>query len=284
MAYRPDPSKKKKKKPVIKAKPGAGKAMLPNLSAIRAGFSRNPSVPRSPSSSDGPGAKPPARIPTFAELLAADQIYQQLLRNSAAESVQDKEGMLSAWKRAMINFGEIPSDMSFMPGGLGEALDPGVRDLIAKNTKEGLSVLARLNKAYSDRQMNITNNLAARGIIGSGETGYQYGENALANKQGQYDARQRLLDVLLGAENSWIQAERARQAALLAAAQGVIDRNQEPPDDSGGGDPGGGNNPPSRPQPDPFGGPTHPYLPPILKLPLPGPPRNPVRPPNFKFF
>lgn len=69
--------------------------------------------------------------------------------------------------------------------------------------------------------------MAARGILRSGETGYQLRENALANKQATYDAGRELLDYLSGAQAAVAQREQERQFGLLQAQQDAAIRAQE---------------------------------------------------------
>lgn len=88
-------------------------------------------------------------------------------------------------------------------------------------------MLARLQKSLSDKNRVSRDQLAARGILDSGETGYQLGENALENKQATYDASREFLDFLSGAQAAVAQREQERQFGLLQSQQDAAIRQQE---------------------------------------------------------
>ena len=69
-----------------------------------------------------------------------------------------------------------------------------VRGMASQNTQAGLSQTARMQKEHADNQRRIQDLLASRGMLQSGETGYQIGEEALTHKQTQYGALRALLD------------------------------------------------------------------------------------------
>lgn len=134
-------------------------------------------------------------------------------------------------QRAFIDFGGTP-DL----GNLGiptqtqpwlAQIDPSTQALSQQNTQSGTSLLARLQKQLADANRSTKNQLAARGILFSGETGYQLSENALQNKQATYDAGKQLLDYLSGAYSAVAQREQDRQFQLMQAQQDAAVRQQE---------------------------------------------------------
>jgi hypothetical protein len=87
--------------------------------------------------------------------------------------------------------------------------------------------------------------LAARGMLRSGELGYQLGEENLRYTQSQYDARQQLTDYLVGISSALANAQRARareQAAGIPPASDRVPPTPPPP-------PGGGGSTPPPPPP-----------------------------------
>lgn len=155
----------------------------------------------------------------YQDLLNQDPFYKQWLANMQAQSAADLAARNYAIQRALISFGEVPGDLNVPGLDLSGVLDDATRQLIAQNTTAGLSTTARLQQQDVQAQRSINNALAARDMAYSGETGFQLGREQQQYTQAQYDARQRLLDALLGYETNYAAAEQARQQALLQAAQ-----------------------------------------------------------------
>lgn len=139
--------------------------------------------------------------------------------------------MQASAQRAFIDFGGVPD---FTNLGITTQNQPWLahfdqktQGLAQANTQAGTSLLARLQKQLSDANRTSKNQLAARGILFSGETPYQLSENALANKQSTYDAGRQLLDYLSGAYAAVAQREQERQFNLLQAQQDAALRQQE---------------------------------------------------------
>ena len=157
----------------------------------------------------------PPLPPSIADILANDPIYQAAMGNLTAYGISDKASRDAAAKRAFVDFGD--------PHGSTDAMfDPTTRALARKNTEAGLSVLARLKQAADDARRGLVNNLAARGMTRSGETGWGLGRQQLASDQNQYDARSRLLDYFSGLQAAFLQTERERQAAKDKAAADAV--------------------------------------------------------------
>jgi len=139
----------------------------------------------------------------------------------------DKAGLTAARQRAIAQFGFAPDfsnmDPSFLSAlnaagaapDLAGDLTPEVRALAEKNTAEGLSTKARLEKANKDALRAIKNTLASRGMLRSGETGYQLGEQNLAFKQANADAVGKLNEYLAGVAQAYADSEKQRQERLF---------------------------------------------------------------------
>jgi hypothetical protein len=92
--------------------------------------------------------------------------------------------------QALINFGD-PSLLK----GLGFAVDPSV---LAAAKANQYSFVNMLHQSDADRTRQFMNSLAARGILHSGETGYQTGQESKWYGQNLYGAEQALLANLGG--------------------------------------------------------------------------------------
>src|SRR3990172_1534950 len=93
-----------------------------------------------------------------------------------------------------------------------------VRQLAKQNTEAGMSTLARIQHAADLARRNQINDLASRGMLQSGETGYQLGELGLQRQQTEYDSRKQLLEYLSGVQAALTQAGFQTQAGLGQAA------------------------------------------------------------------
>jgi hypothetical protein len=171
-----------------------------------------PIYPSTPYGTDGGGGYGPDGInipgstPDYKGLIGTDPGLLQLQGDLAAGGIADAAARDAAYQRGIIQFGEVPTGISGM--NLGNAAQ-----LAQQNTAAGLSTVARLSTQHQDAVRTITNALAGRGLIRSGETGYQQGREDTRYTQTQYDARQKLLDYFSQVQGSFTQSERARQAA-----------------------------------------------------------------------
>lgn len=170
--------------------------------------------------------------------LESDPLYVQDRANLAAQRVSDLASRTAARQRAIALFGEVPDFGGF--GGLGEGFESDInettRGLAAQNTAAGLSTTARIEKAHAETLQRIKDQLAARGILSSGELPYQYDREGLAHRQVQFDSRQQLLDYLAGVQSAFVEAERQRQAALQNAAYAAAGRLRPSYGGGGGGE------------------------------------------------
>ena len=138
-----------------------------------------------------------AKVPSMEDILGADPFYNQTLALLKAMGADD--AALAQYK------------MSRMQQYYGSASDP-------------LSILGRLKQTYDDRGRYIVNSLAGRGMIFSGETGWQNQRNALAYQQSQYDANFKLQDYIDGIKEALAQADRQRQMSQLQAEADAVSR------------------------------------------------------------
>ncbi len=154
-----------------------------------------------------------------------DPNYAQAAADLGAQGAADAATLKAQRQRALIQFGEVPNfaDAAGLLGANFSAdIGGNTADLAKKNTTAGLSTVARINQHNTDLINGIRNNLAARGGLRSGETGYKLGRENTDYTRAQYDARQKLVDYLAGANAAYVAAQRARElqlAQLLAAQQ-----------------------------------------------------------------
>lgn len=100
-------------------------------------------------------------------------------------------GLKAARERAIYQFGD-PS----LADEAGFGLDPQAGAFARQNYLSGNATSARLDKQHELARQAIINNLAARGILFSGDTGYLQGEENRNYGNESYDARQKVLDYL----------------------------------------------------------------------------------------
>lgn len=100
-------------------------------------------------------------------------------------------GLKSARERAIINFGDpaLASQAGF-------GLDPQAGSFAQQNYLSGNATLARLDKAHELQRRAVINQLAAHGILNSGDLGYQEGQADQTYGNNVYDAKNAVLDQL----------------------------------------------------------------------------------------
>jgi hypothetical protein len=218
-----------------------------------------PAAP-APTSSGGSGGGGGGGPVDFGSMIAGDPLLGQGRTDLAAESAADSANRAASVQRALIQYGLVPdfgasaTSLGLDPTSLGylqSDITPGTKTLAEKNTSEGLSIYARLQKVHKDQIRAIKNALAARGMAASGAMGYQLGEEALQYKQQLTDSEQQLLQYIMGAISAFTGAERGRQRTLaqymMDAAQRQAGMYGDAGGGSGGGDAGSGQYPGSRP-------------------------------------
>ena len=160
------------------------------------------------------GGPPPSYI-------TGDPWYMQFSGLLAAQGTSDASERAAKIQQALIGWGEVPSGYS------SPDINATTGTLAGQNTTAGLSTLARLQKAVSDARRGSINSLAARGMLRSGETGFQLGEIGLAGKQQEFDARRSVMDYLSNVQSQYAQAESARKMQLMQAQFDAAQRQQQ---------------------------------------------------------
>lgn len=232
---------------------GVGSTTASGLYGQVAGGSA-PAAAAVPAAAPSPSAS--AKPIDYLALINGDPLLGQERADLSAQGVSDAASRAAAIQRALIQFGIVPDFASSAQklGLSGEALgylnqdvNDRTRQLAQANTQEGLSLTARLAKAHTDAVRNIRNQLAARGIIRSGETPYQLGEEANQYKISTNDATQQLLDYLTGAIGAFTQSERQRRQQLAQYLSDAASRQLGLLGDTSAGAGGGGAPAPAAP-------------------------------------
>jgi len=188
--------------------PGKWKAGNPGAATFHGGFVAPGLLP----AQGGGGGNPMAGI-------LADYL-NQMRGDMGAESAADKGGMINQLRRYVISYGALPDFAQL--GGLGadaqgylqEAMDPATMALAQKAEAEGVSSHARLAHGNEIATRRIPAGLAARGMLQSGQTGADLGEQALQYKTSGYDMLNEMLSGIQGGVSGFQNNERARQRQL----------------------------------------------------------------------
>jgi hypothetical protein len=133
-------------------------------------------------------------------------------------------------QRALVNFGSVP-DFSQLAKSLGmteadlqNAAGPDIQRLAQENTAAGTSTQARLTQANDDAVRQIRAALNRRGLLNSGESGYQLDRQNTGYRQASYDANQKLLDYLQKYQQGYVSAQQARQGQLAQSYSDAANR------------------------------------------------------------
>lgn len=162
----------------------------------------------------GQQAPPPSSGPSFdPNAWKSDPGYLMAL---AAQQQGDTQ--LDAWLKQgrtsqLIDFGDPNMSIS------GFNLDPATKAMIQQNTASGNSQLARLDQNHALGLKSVINTLAGRGLLNSGETGYQQSQQDQLYGHNVYDARNALLSHLSDQYQSYLQQRNQYQQSVAQAAQ-----------------------------------------------------------------
>lgn len=197
----------------------------------------NPGAPAAPSAPGTPGANAPGSIdgvgaftPDWAGLISGDAGLLDAKNALAAGGVQDIASRNAALARGVVAFGKAP-DFSALAKSLGmseadiqNALGPDVAKLAQENTDAGTSTEARLGQANTDAIRQIRASLNKRGILNSGEAGFQLDRQNTGYRQAEYDANQKLLDYLNQYQQGYVSAQQNKQGQLATAYSDAANR------------------------------------------------------------
>ena len=171
-----------------------------------------------------------AYTPDWKSLIEGDAGLIDAKNALLAGSAGDLASRNALIQRALVNFGSVPDLASLAQRlGLSESDLQGlagadVQKLAQENTAAGLSTQARLKQANDDAIRQITNELNKRGLLNSGEAGYQLDRQNLGYRQAQSDATNRLLDYLNQYQQGYAAAQAAKAQQLASAYSDAANR------------------------------------------------------------
>jgi hypothetical protein len=147
--------------------------------------------------------------------------------------VQDLTARNAAISRALVNFGDVPNfaalakSLGMSEADLQDAAGGDVSQLAQENTAAGTSTEARLGSANTDAIRQIKAELNKRGLLNSGESGFQLDRQNTSFRQAQYDANQKLLDYLNQYQQGYVAAQQAKQGQLAQAYSDAANRQYD---------------------------------------------------------
>lgn len=166
--------------------------------------------------------------------LTSDPAYQAALAQQQLGLAQLQNNLKAAQEQALIQFGD-PNAASWA----GFGLDPQAADFAKQNYLSGNATLARLDKQHDLTRKAVIDRLAGSGLLFSGDTGYQEGQADQAYGNDVYDARQKVLQLLNGYQNQYLNAAQNSQSSLLNALLAAFSSYAQNPGAYGGGNYGG---------------------------------------------
>lgn len=112
-------------------------------------------------------------------------------------------------------------------------LGPDAQKIAQENTDAGTSTTSRLDQANQNATRAILAGLNKRGLLNSGESGYQLDQQNLGYRQAQQDAYSKFLSYLQQYQQGYLTAQQQRAASLATSINSAADRqynlNQSPP-------------------------------------------------------
>jgi len=101
----------------------------------------------------------------------------------------------------------------------GYSSNPNDATAAQANYNAGNAVLARLDQTHALNRQGVINSLAAHGLINSGDTGYQLGQQDQQYGQGVYDATQSALNQAYNLQQNDLSAKNTLQQQIASALQ-----------------------------------------------------------------
>ena len=145
---------------------------------------------------DLPAPKPLETGSATAEDYFQSAIGNPIFKQTQGDIAADRSNFANTRRAAIQNAVGV---LGFVPEGFSDSygdIDEATRALAAKNTQAGTSTMARLKAAHEKAVRDSIRANAARGILRSGETGYQLGQRELENRQNLSDTVSKFLEYL----------------------------------------------------------------------------------------
>lgn len=143
----------------------------------------------------------------------ADPGYLMALAQQQQGSTQLDAWLKQARTSQLVDFGDPNLTIE------GFNLDPQTKAMIQQNYASGNAQLARLDQNHKLGLKSVIDQLAGRGMLNSGETGYQQGQQDQLYGHNVYDARNALLSHLSDQYQQYLQQRQQLQQSVVQAAQ-----------------------------------------------------------------
>lgn len=183
-------------------------------------------IPTDPNSAPPPAPTPGAPVPTSSApnggsggggsspYYLSDPGYLAALLAQHTGDSQIQQMLNQEIARALISYGD-PN----LAKQAGFDLSAQAAAEARQNYLAGNATLARLDQAHHLQRQSIVNQLAGRGLLFSGETGYQRGQADKAYGNNVYDAQQAVLNGILGYRQNAMTQEQALQSQVISALE-----------------------------------------------------------------
>ena len=191
----------------------------------------------SPASPQAPSVPPPPRL-NWKDLITSDPGYNQSLADILAASTGDRAQTDAALRAALVRFGGAGA-LGGIAGRLG-SIGQGWENLVDQNVlggaaaadQAGTSLVSQLEKAHRDRLLAEEDIRAAKGMVSSGQSGYEMGrarqDDVIARDQAVNELLSFLREGIGGFARNEGERQRQRSEAAAAAAARVNDLGLEP--------------------------------------------------------
>lgn len=168
-----------------------------------------------------PAATPTSSVPSGGygggssqSFYTSDPGYLAALMAQTTGDAQIRQLLNTEIARAIVGYGD-PSLAKQAGFDLGSQAAAEAR----QNYLAGNSTLAQLDKSHTLALQNIVNQLAGRGILFSGENGYQHGQEDQAYGNNVYNAQQAVLNAILGYRQTAMQQEQGLQSQVVSSLE-----------------------------------------------------------------
>lgn len=170
-------------------------------------------------------AAPATRGVDYSKQLADDPTLQAALKAISDQGLSDTAQLTAARQTALARYGEIPANLSGgAAGDVNADVNQTTRDLAAEATKGGVSTVAQIAEAYRRQQAADVNNLAAHGLIRSGDLGYRTNLNLQGYQTAGYNAQNSLLDYLAQQYQGFLGSQAQGRSAAADATNQALSR------------------------------------------------------------
>jgi len=166
-------------------------------------------------------------------LIAGDAGLQSAEAALAGSQGADQNALGANFANAYETFGK-PIDLASLASSLGMSqadiqnyLGPDAQKIAQENTAAGTSTTARLDQANTNAIRSIMANLNKRGMLNSGEAGYQLDQQNLGYRQAQSDAYSKFLGYLQQYQQGYLAAQQQRATSLADAINSAADRQYQ---------------------------------------------------------